>query len=429
MIAGQLLRKYAAFAEGPMIEGYDGICSYTEFLERLKRRESELRKKIPESAVVGLRVTHPFDAFVDLLSLAQLNCLIIPFYESSIPDDRVDDLLDFVVDTDVEARKPEKHNSLLNKFKKRSAPGVVISTSGTTGRPKWLLHDFNFLIEKYLRVRKPFKVPFIYQMDNVSGLETFLSVTAAGGTLLIPANPGPYALNEALSRFSHKPNLISATPSYLRLMMLGDELSSFGEVELINLGGEKLEFQEIERIKQEFPNAELRSFYGTSETSSIRTHTLAGTNYISWGQVGEDFDVIEGQLYLKRKASTMVGYLFDDYDFGEWYPTGDLVKYKERGHYEMVGRLDFRINVGGRKVHPHEVEEIINQFSGVETCSVKGESNSIMGQIVVADIVPNDSFVIAELRKHCALHLEAYKVPQKFNVRDQVELTKRLKKS
>jgi acyl-CoA synthetase (AMP-forming)/AMP-acid ligase II len=66
--------------------------------------------------------------------------------------------------------------------------------------------------------------------------------------------------------------------------------------------------------------------------------------------------------------------------------TGDLVELRGERYY-FVGRRDGIINVGGLKVHPEEVEAVINRHAGVQMSLVKARKNPIMGAVVVADVV------------------------------------------
>jgi acyl-coenzyme A synthetase/AMP-(fatty) acid ligase len=66
--------------------------------------------------------------------------------------------------------------------------------------------------------------------------------------------------------------------------------------------------------------------------------------------------------------------------------TGDIVELRD-DRYHFVGRKEGIINIGGQKVHPEEVEAVINQHPVVEMSLVRGRRNPIMGAVVVADIV------------------------------------------
>lgn len=88
----------------------------------------------------------------------------------------------------------------------------------------------------------------------------------------------------------------------------------------------------------------------------------------------------------------MMGYLNaeeDNLTDDGWYMTGDIVEVDSKGYLRILGRQKEVINVGGQKVLPTEVEEVLMQMPEVTDCIVYGEKNLITGQIVVADIVLN----------------------------------------
>ena len=101
--------------------------------------------------------------------------------------------------------------------------------------------------------------------------------------------------------------------------------------------------------------------------------------------------------------------------------TRDLVELLGARYY-FVGRKDGIINVGGRKVHPEEVEAVINRHPNVQMSLVSGRKNPIIGAIVVADVVvksdshPNTAETAVQRLKSdiieiCRRTLPPYKVP------------------
>jgi acyl-coenzyme A synthetase/AMP-(fatty) acid ligase len=86
------------------------------------------------------------------------------------------------------------------------------------------------------------------------------------------------------------------------------------------------------------------------------------------------------------------------------------------GRYYFVGRREGQINVGGQKVHPEEVEAVINQHPGVRMSRVRARPSPITGALVVADVVLDDQdAAFAPLREaileRCRAALPAHKVP------------------
>ena len=95
-----------------------------------------------------------------------------------------------------------------------------------------------------------------------------------------------------------------------------------------------------------------------------------------------------------RSARTAIRYLGGEgkslVDKDGFVDTDDIVEL-QGGRYYFVGRRDGTINVGGRKVHPEEVEAVINRHPSVQMSLVKARRNPITGAVVVADIVVRGS--------------------------------------
>lgn len=97
--------------------------------------------------------------------------------------------------------------------------------------------------------------------------------------------------------------------------------------------------------------------------------------------------------------------------------TGDQVEV--RGEYmRILGRKSEMINVGGQKVFPVEVENVLMEAGNVREVSVFAKPHPIMGHVVHAKITlhePEDTLLATErLRKFCLERMAKYKVPVKF---------------
>lgn len=106
-----------------------------------------------------------------------------------------------------------------------------------------------------------------------------------------------------------------------------------------------------------------------------------------------------------------------------WLRTGDLVRL-EGDRVQFVGRADTTINVGGMKVQPLEVEQILLEVPGVADARVSGVPNPIAGQLVVAEIVLEPGREAREVTQAAGVHarsrLAAYKVPRSIRVVDSI---------
>ena len=97
-----------------------------------------------------------------------------------------------------------------------------------------------------------------------------------------------------------------------------------------------------------------------------------------------------------------------------------------------MGRQSELINVGGEKVYPQEVENVILEVDNIVDVMVYSEKNQIMGNIVCADIeLFNDldkKNMLKEIKNYCLSKLERYKVPIKINFVDSSISSERFKK-
>jgi acyl-coenzyme A synthetase/AMP-(fatty) acid ligase len=130
--------------------------------------------------------------------------------------------------------------------------------------------------------------------------------------------------------------------------------------------------------------------------------------------------VVDGRLHV-RARSAMLGYLNapSPFDADGFFDTGDVVAV-DGEWVRFLGRETEVINVGGRKVHPSQVESVLLDMDNVADAAVTGERNAITGQVVVARvrvIVPETAEQLkARMRRFCASRLEPWQVPARVSV-------------
>ncbi len=151
------------------------------------------------------------------------------------------------------------------------------------------------------------------------------------------------------------------------------------------------------------------------------------------GGEGINYKVKNNILFVKSRFA-MSGYLNAPSPFDEegWYNTGDMVEIN--GEYlKILGRNSEIINVGGEKVYPAEVEDILLGLSNVKDVIVKGKSNPLVGQIVSAIFHLKEEELIADFRKrmtsYCRNKMEAFKIPRIIRISKEGFMGDRLKKA
>ena len=129
----------------------------------------------------------------------------------------------------------------------------------------------------------------------------------------------------------------------------------------------------------------------------------------------------------------MLGYLNAPSPFTDdgWFNTGDEVEVD--GEYiKILGRKSEIINVGGEKVYPQEVENVILELPNVAETTVYAEKNPILGNIVCAKIrlleFEEEKSFTSRLKKYCREKMQNYKVPVKVVMWDRTQHSDRFKK-
>lgn len=268
---------------------------------------------------------------------------------------------------------------------------LLVLTTGTTGLPKGVRHDWRRLVSRASRFTSPPSSRWLltYNLNQFAGLQVLLHVLASRAALVVPANNQPRsALGAAVEAgVTH----ISATPTFWRfLLAVTDDDTALPPLRQITLGGEAVPAELVEKLTAVFPDARISQVYASTEFgSAVSTTDLAAGLPLSVLERSDDSDVqfkiVDGELYA-RSATGMLGYYGDEDVDGRWAPTGDMVEIRD-GRIHFTGRSVEIINVGGVKVHPLVVEEQALTVEGVLFAHAYGRANPIAGQIVTLDVV------------------------------------------
>ena len=312
------------------------------------------------------------------------------------------------------------NHELFKILANRNHPGLILFTSGSTGEPKAVVHDFVALLLKFQKVGKPLKTVNFLLFDHWGGLNTLFHTLMSGGTVACPTQRTPHYICGLIAKY--KLELLPASPSFLNLALVSGSFKGFdvSSLKLITYGAEPMPSSTLKRLRRELPNVELRQTYGLIELGVLRAKSENSDSLlVKIGGEGYKIRVANGLLEIKAE-STMLGYLNAPSPFTDdgYFKTGDRVEI--HGEYlRILGRESEQINVGGEKVFPNEIEEVLLDCDLVLDSVVYGQKHPISGNIVCADIVlknMNQDQPAARvlIRKHCNVTLESFKVPVKI---------------
>lgn len=313
-------------------------------------------------------------------------------------------------------RREGRASPLLQRLAASGEAGLVLFTSGSSGRAKATLHGVERFLSKYERGGRALRTLAFLQFDHVAGVDTLLYTLAAGGALVVVPDRHPFTVCRAIAAAGVE--VLPTTPSFLRLLWASGAARQYdlSSLSIVTFGSEPMDAATLERIRQLLPGARVAQKYGTTETGAPRT--ISRPDDGRWVQIGGDgveSRVVDGLLWI-RSAGTFLGYLNAEGGVAEggWYCTGDRVE-QDGAWMRIVGRESEMINVGGEKVFPAEVEAVILELEEVEAVVVSGRDHPLMGQIVTARVkqrgdAPDDGLERA-VRQHCRKRLPSYKVP------------------
>ena len=310
---------------------------------------------------------------------------------------------------------------------------MVLFTSGTSGEPKAAVHDFSALLKKFKTRRKALRTLNFLLFDHWGGLNTMFHILSNGGAVISVKDRSPENVCKLIEKY--KIQLLPVSPTFLNLLLLSGVYKKYHleSLKIISYGTEPMPITTLEKLKLVFPKVRLLQTYGLIELGVLRSKSESDDSL--WVKVGGDgysTRIVDGILQIKAE-SAMLGYLNASSPFTDdgWFITGDEVL--EKGDYiKILGRKSELINVGGEKVYPQEVENVILEIDNVAEATVYGEKNQIIGEIVCTKVRlqnnEDSKTFILRLKKYCRERLKGFKVPVKVKIIDDELYSNRYKK-
>ena len=307
---------------------------------------------------------------------------------------------------------------LYDELRQREAPGLVLFTSGSSGEPKGAVHDVDHLLRRFRSPGKDLRTLLFFFLDHISGLDTLFYALSNGSEIVAPDNRSVDNVCRNIERYAVE--VLPTSPSFLNLLVLGRGAERFDLSSLVYItyGGEVMPERTLERLTADFPDVRLSQKYGSTEVGALRISPESSSSvWFRFGDAGTKTRIVDGVLQI-RSSSAMLGYLNAESPFTEdgWYDTRDAVE--QRGDLvRILGRVNDAISVGGERVHPAKIENVILQLDEVADVSVFGEPNIVLGNVVCARVVPSREMDRFELRRKVQRHCRARLAPRAVPVR------------
>ncbi|WPL17645.1 putative acyl--CoA ligase YhfT [Thiorhodovibrio winogradskyi] len=409
--------------------------SYRDLSQKTDEALAWLRQQeIPAGAVVSFDGDYSPAAIALFFALAANRAIAVPLSSDShqhfqeFRDIAMSEYDVSIVNEGYVLTRTGRHadHPLYDQLRQHQSPGLVLFSSGLTGRSKAIVQNLDKLMAKFHTPRKALRMLIFLQLDHIGGVNSLLYTCANQGTLIVADGRTPEQVCAAIERFQVE--LLPTSPTFLNLLILSraDERFALSSLKLMTYGTEPMQASTLKKLNAIFPHCQLQQTYGLSELGILRS---------KWMKVGgKEFHtkIVNGTLWIKSD-SAMLGYINapSPFDAEGYLDTGDLVE-QDGDWIRILGRQSEIINVGGAKVYPAEVESHLLEMDNIEDVVIFGETHPITGKIVIAKVKLSQPEPLKEFKKRmlafCRDRMPSYKVPGKVLLTDQATHNERFKR-
>jgi len=389
----------------------------------------------------------------------------IAFIASSMKDDPRWKLIEEVY-TEIPEVGKGRNGFKLNLFDEDVFDGdrlaEIIFTSGSTGEPKGVMITHNNIIANsdsiihYLDLTADDVIHIVLPFYYCYGLSLLHTHLRVAGSMVF--NNNFMFLGAVINDLkNYKCTGFAGVPSHFQVLLRKSKsfkTDHFPDLRYVTQAGGKLHKVFIQEFMDNQPDIKFWVMYGQTEATARLSYLPPERLTDKLGSLGKAIPGVQlelvdesGKPVLKpgvvgelvaRGDNIMKGYLGDEEGTAAalkdgWLQTGDLAYMDEDGFFYHTARRKEIIKVGGRRISPKEIEEVIVTIPGVVDCSISAIFDEILGEALKAEVVVADlndpAMQESAFKKLCGEKLAAEKVPQVFEFSSRMKVAATGKKT
>ncbi|MHC1683126.1 MAG: class I adenylate-forming enzyme family protein [Clostridiaceae bacterium] len=421
------------------------FISFKDLKEEIeKKRQALYSIGIKKGFKVALKMENSVDWITNFLSLLSLGSIVIPISpvltERELNEIKINLSPDYILD---DTFKFDLESIILRdiiEWPNGNEDAIYHLTSGSTGKPKLCIRTTKNLIEEGLSYKETLNLSDEDKILNVLPLFhsytfgfSFMGSIVSGSSLYLVSKYTPRSLLKYIDSFGATiVPVVPAIANDISKVFLKKKLN-LSTVRVMMVGAGSINLDISNNIKEKL-GLDIFSNYGSTETGGIISRiTQLPTESVGKPMHGVQVKIIneqgeqvplhtDGDIWVKCK-SMMRGYLTDlDQPFDEngFYPMGDIGYLDENGLIYITGRKKNIIKIGGKKVNPLEVQNIILKMEEIEDVFVHGVFSCGGKEKIVAEVVVNKTVEFKDIYNYCLEHLSDYKIPSIINFIEKI---------
>lgn len=442
----------------------DAAVSYDLLLSIIEEIAGDLRLfGIQEGSLIGLRFPNGIAYIAITFAIWEVGAIVVPI-GTELKNIEVEDIcntmqLNAIIRDEAGEEDLKGKSSLFDIqyfYNKRSSKdhteyiekdiAFIRFTSGTTGVSKGVVLSHRAILERIAAANKTLQISaddtIIWMLSMVHHfVSTIILYLANNATIVIVKKILANSILEITNK--SKGSVLYASPFHYSLLASDNSGKMLSTVRLALSTTVELPDDIFKKFYERY-NLPIVQVYGIIEIGLVCINTTEPSKKVgSVGKVLPDYRIrLKNTRNYQHKKHTCGEILFSGPGFFDayfspwadassvmedgWFDTGDIGWIDDDGYVYLFARKKEIINIAGMKVFPQEVEGVLNLHPDIKESHVYGMKHSRFGELVIADIVPEENsgkLTGGELIEYCRERLSAYKIPQEIRVVDRIQKT------
>lgn len=341
-----------------------------------------------------------------------------------------------------------QHQKEIIIHSKSNELAYLIYTSGTTSEPKGVAisHEMTEFTTKNIVDVLEYSNSDVnvlpLPLNHSFGLGCFHTSLFVGSTLILLKNASDLeAILESLKKYNA--TTLAVVPATLTKLLKFDTNTLeeyFSSVRLVITNSTSIPKHTVQDFTNILKNGNLATYYGLTEASRS-TFMIFDKRDGKEESVGKPAPGVQIKINSQQKESSGIGEIMikgcnvikkywnnnkaDKNIEDGWLKTGDIGFFDEENYLFLKGRIDDIINIGGEKVIPEEIENVVRKLSGIEDVVAFGIQDKVFGQIIKLNVVRSKDSDVDKLKilNQCIRNLERFKIPSKIEFVEKIPKT------